>query len=336
VLVRKDIGQISPMGFSDRGSFYYNTAVSVVDVFEGSLDLAKGTIVEPPKKIIQRVTGTNYSAEWSPDGRYLAYVSERQTASSRSSYVLCIRFEQTGEEREVPLAIDSFWTMRWAADGRAVFATMTDKTTQQGLFKIDIQTGAYTPLARGVANESLIKSFAVSPDGKSVYYARFQYAKNLATIARYDLETGREVEIYRKTTPPDIGPGTVSPDGKYLTFSTADSMPPSHVIRIMPTAGGNTRDLLLGVLQNFAFHARTPDGKTILFIKRISVANGEHRELWQVPFAGGEPRKIDVGKEWEPREVQVHPDGRRIVFTAGSTSKEVWVMENFLPGPKGK
>jgi len=333
VLVRKDIGQISPMGFTDRGSFYYNLGVSVVDVFEGSLDLAKGTVVEPPKKIIQRVAGTNYSAEWSPDGKYLAYVSERKAGSaSQSSYILCIRSDQTGEEREVPLPIESFWKMHWAADSGAVFATMYDKTSQ-GLFKFDIQTGKQALLARSGYSDSLIKDFAVSPDGKSVYYAHFQWTKKLVTIIRHDLETGKETEVYRKAAPPDLGALTVSPDGKYLSFSTADSIASrGGVIRIMPTAGGETRDLLQGILETFANHAWTPDGKAILFIKRTSSTKDEKRELWQVNSAGGEPKKINVGMEL--REMQLHTDGRRIVFTSGKNSKEIWVMENFLPPVK--
>jgi Tol biopolymer transport system component len=335
VLVRKDIGQISPMGFSDRGSFYYNLGVSVVDVFEGSLDLAKGTVVDPPKKIIQRVAGTNYSAEWSPDGKYLAYVSERQAGSaSKSSYILCVRSDQTGEEREVPLPIESFWRMHWSADSRAVFAAMSDKANQ-GLFKIDIQTGKQTLLAGSGWSESLIKNFAVSPDGKSVYYAHFQWTKKLVTIIRHDLETGQEKEIYRKAAPPDIGAVTISPDGKYLSFSTADSIANrGHVIRIVPTVGGETRDLLQGILETFTNHAWTPDGKTILFIKRAASAKGEKRELWQIPFAGGEPQKINMGMELELRDMQLHPDGRRIVFTSGKKSNEIWVMENFLPAMK--
>jgi Tol biopolymer transport system component len=333
VLVRNDIGQISPMGFSNGGSFYYSLGVSVVDVFEGSLDLAKGTVVAPPKKIIQLVAGTNYSAEWSPDGKYLAYVSERKAGSaSQSSYILCIRSDQTGEEREVPLPIESFWKMHWSADSRAVFAAMYDKTNQ-GLFKIDIQTGQQTLLARSGWSESLIKDFAVSPDGKSVYYAHFQWTKKLVTIIRHDLETGQEKEIYRKAAPPDIDAVTVSPDGKYLSFSTADNVAKQRfVIRIMPTAGGETRDLLQGILETFANHAWTPDGKAILFIKRTSSTKDEKRELWQVDSAGGEPKKINVGMEL--REMQLHPDGRRIVFTSGKTSREIWVMENFLPATK--
>ncbi len=330
VLIRKDIGQISPMGFTDGGSFYYNLGVNVVDIYEGSLDLAKGTIVEQPKKNVQHVEGTNHSAEWSSDGKYLAFVSERKAVSAmQSSYILCIRSDQTGEEREVPLPIESFWKMHWSVDNTAVFATMYDKTNQ-GLFKIDVQTGKLTLLARSGWSNSLIKNFAVSPDGKSVYYTNFQWTEKLVTIIRHNLETGQEKEVYRKAAPPDIGDMAISPDGNYLSFSTADSITnKGHVIRIVPTAGGETWDLLKGKLENFANHVWTPDGKTILYIEITASPKEEKRELWQIPSAGGEPQKINIGMEL--RDIQLHPDGRRIVFTSGTTSKEIWVMENFLP-----
>jgi Tol biopolymer transport system component len=318
------------MGFSDRGAFYYNLGVSVVDVFEASLDLAKGTVVDPPKKVTQGTAGMSSSAEWSPDGRYLAYVSERKA----NSYILCIRSEQTGQEREIPLAVDSLWRMHWSTDSGAVFATMGGKTTQ-GLFKIDLQTGSQTLLARSGWSDSLIKDFAVSPDGKSVYYAHFQWVKKFVNVIRYSLETGQETEVYRKVTGPDIGAMTVSPDGKYLSFSTADESPDAgFVIRILPTAGGPTRIFCRRNTRVFHRSCLTPDGKTILFIKRTgSGTKDEKRELWQADSSGGEPRTINVGMEL--REMRLHPDGRRIVFTSWKSVKEVWVMENFLPGSKG-
>jgi len=334
VLVRKDIGQISPLGFTDGGAYYYSLGVNVVDVFEGSLDLVKGSVVAPPKKIPQRVIGTSYSAEWSRDGKYLGYVSERKAGSAtQSSYILCLRSEQTGEEREIPLATGSFWKMHWSADGGSVLATMGDETSQ-GLFKIDIQTGKQTLLARSGWSDSLIKDFAVSPDGKSVYYAHFQWVKKLANIIKYDLETGQENEVYRQATPPDLSHLTVSPDGEYLSFSTADNLAKQgFVIRILPTAGGETRDILGGKIEIFTKHAWTPDGKTILFAKRTaSGTKDEKRELWQVDSAGGEPKKVNVGMEL--RDLHLHPDGRRIVFTSGKTAREIWVMENFLPPAK--
>ncbi|MCX6559381.1 MAG: tetratricopeptide repeat protein [Candidatus Aminicenantes bacterium] len=335
-LVRKDIGQISPLGFADGGSFYYSLGVNVVDVFEGSLDLAKGIVAALPKKVPQRVVGANSSAEWSSDGKFLAYVSERLAGTaSQSSYFLCLRSEQTGEEREIPLATGSFWRMHWAADGGAVFATMGD-ATNQGLFKIDIRTGKQTLLARSGWSDSLIKDFAVSPDGKSVYYVHFQWIKKLTPIIKYDLETGQEKEFYRNPGAGilDIGGMAVSPDGRYLSFSTADSLAEQrYVIRIVPTAGGEPRDLLLGKLETFARHAWAPDGKSILFVKRTaSGTKDEKRELWQADTVGGEAKKINVGMEF--RDLQLHPDGRRIVFTSGKPVREIWAMENFLPPAK--
>ena len=31
------------------------------------------------------------------------------------------------------------------------------------------------------------------------------------------------------------------------------------------------------------------------------------------------------------RDLRLHPDGQRIVFTTAGAHREVWVMENFLP-----
>jgi Tol biopolymer transport system component len=176
--------------------------------------------------------------------------------------------------------------------------------------------------------ESLIKNFAVSPDRKSVYYVHFQWTKKLVTIIRHDLETSQEKELYRKEAPPDISSTTVSPNGKYVSFSTSD-FPLDHVIRIIPAAGGETRDMLKGKLGSFTNHVWTPDGKTILFGKRTAGTKVEKGELWQVPYEGGEPRKIEI--KMGLNDLRLHPDGRRIAFTSGKTTNELWVMENFLP-----
>ena len=54
-------------------------------------------------------------------------------------------------------------------------------------------------------------------------------------------------------------------------------------------------------------------------------------ELWRIPVAGGEPRKLNLGVKVS--HLSLHPDGRRIAFTGPDPKggQEVWVMENFLP-----
>ncbi len=332
VLVKQDIGQAFPMGFTREGSFYYGLVRNVVEAYEVPLDMGKGAATDRPRKIFERVVGRNYTPEWSPDGKYLAFVSERKPESAKQfSYFLCIRSDQTGEEREVPLPIQSFWTMHWSAGSDAIFATATEGSIQ-GLFKIDIQTGKLTLVAPG-GTDALIKNFAVTPDGRSIYYAHFQWAKMLVPIIRHDLVAGQENEVYRKSAPPDIGSVTFSADGKYLSFTTSDDLAKrGHVIRIMAVSGGETWDLLEGKLETFTNHVWTPDGKTILFVNRTGSGKEEKRELWQVPSGGGDPRKIDI--KIDLNDVRLHPDGRRIAFTSGKTTNEIWVMENFLSALK--
>ena len=36
----------------------------------------------------------------------------------------------------------------------------------------------------------------------------------------------------------------------------------------------------------------------------------------------------------EPYGLSVHPDGKRIAFTAGTDREEVWVLKDFLPALK--
>ncbi len=331
-LVKKDIGEIKPLGFSDKGSFFYGTGSSQVDIYEAGIDLDKGVIVGQPQKLSQKIVGPFGRPEWSPDGTSLAYFVERTEGGKASAYFICVRPDKAeGEERWLPIQITAIWHLAWSADGRSFFATVQDENRRQGLFRIDPQNGALTLLAKSGPG-SLIKTFAVSPDGRSVFYAHFQWKDKLCNVIQHDLATGQEKEIYRQEAGADIGSMTVSQDARYLSFSTADSMPANKgfVIRIMDLADGKTRDILQGRVQEFAPHVWTRDGRTILYIKRTGDANKGKGELWMVPAAGGEPKSLGLNME-RMYHLRLHPDGKRIVFTSEKVVLGVWAMDNFLP-----
>jgi Tol biopolymer transport system component len=335
-LVKKDIGEIKPLGFSSRGSFFYGTGSSQVDIYEAGIDLDKGVIVGQPQKLSQKIVGPFSSPEWSPDGTSLAYFVERSEGGKASAYFICVRPDKKeGEERWIPIEISSNWSLAWSADGRSFYATVQDSNRNQGLFRIDPQTGGLILLAKSGPG-SLIKTFAVSPDGKSVFYAHFQWKDKLCTVIQRDLATGREKEIYRKEAGVDIGSLTVSQDARYVSFSTADLMPANEgfVIRIIDLADGRTRDILQGKVQEHVPHVWTRDGKSILYIKKTGDANKEKGELWRVPAAGGEPTKIGLKME-RMKHLRLHPDGKRIVFASEKVVLGVWEMENFLPKEAG-
>ncbi len=322
-LVKKEIGQISPMRFTRQGSFFYSLQANTEDIYIATLDLEKNKIIAPPKKVPQRFVGSNYSPVWSSDGKYLAYISERKPRlNGKDSYVLCIRSDKTGKVRELIPKLTSFTRLRWAPDGRSIFVTGSDETVYLGLFQIDIQTGDKSLIAQSERGAN-IKDFALSLDGKFVFYAYFEWPKKLARILAQNLETGQVKEVYRQVAPPDLGQLNVSPDGKYLSFTTAVKDP---IIKVIPIAGGEVRDLLTIKSGNFLPHAWTPDGKDIIFVK----SEKQKCELWRIPVEGGEPQKVDLTME-RMRRLRIHPDGSRIVFIAGKSITEIWVMENFLP-----
>jgi len=152
-------------------------------------------------------------------------------------------------------------------------------------------------------------------------------------VAR-NVATGQERELHAVTTPSVYQSGVnISPDGQRLAFVVRDREGQSRILTVVPAAGGIARDVLRSTQLAWPVSiAWAPDSQGVLFVKQPDT-QGSKTELWLVPVKGGEPRKFDLIAP-NMRDVRVHPDGRHIAFTSGADRSEVWVMENFLPGPK--
>ena len=127
----------------------------------------------------------------------------------------------------------------------------------------------------------------------------------------------------------------LSRDGRELAFVLYRG---SSSLHTMPVTGGEVRELLRGETLFLAL-ARggiewTPDGRYLLVARQTPESdNSRVREnaLWRVPIAGGDPQLL-LSTENPADFLSVHPDGRHIAFSTGSSyAMEVWVMENFLP-----
>jgi DNA-binding response OmpR family regulator len=79
----------------------------------------------------------------------------------------------------------------------------------------------------------------------------------------------------------------------------------------------------------------TPDGRELLLLKNSSKSSEPKTEIWRLSRAGGQPQPFALTAEWL-RELRLHPDGKRVSFTAGAQKFEWWAMENFLPAPTGR
>jgi len=343
VLVKHNIGSIHPMGFTQKGAFFYGSSTSLSDIYVATIDPAAGKLLAPPKPATQHSVFTYSSSAWSPDGRYLAYVLQEGPHQQRK---FGIRSMETGQERQLPANLARLFTHRfqWSPDGRSLAVAGHDrKNNRHAIYQVDAQTGELTPLVEKRGEEYLAQP-EWFPDGKAIVY----YRSHPQAIVKRDLQTGGEKEILPEREMLS-GAGffswDLSPDRRQLAFLsiTGKDLPRACVLKVVSVAGGAARELFRVPEPEFLSEVVwTPDGRHLLFFRgadrneKVAVADNQldmTKELWRIPADGGQAQRIDLPVN-KLRWLSIHPDGRRIAFTAGSGITEIWTLENFLPAPK--
>jgi len=332
-LIKQNLNGMTPLGVTQDGSYYYCLPPGDGDVYMATLDPETGEVVIPPAKAIQSYEGFNSGPDFSPDGKYLVYVSRRPRGR-----ILVIHSLETEEERElqtdISLSISYLSEPRWSPDGRSILilATVTDSASEKrnGFHQIDVETGAVTPVVLDDEVGSLFGPTPPvwSPDGSKIFFHR-----NGGGIRTYDLEAEREWKPEFQW--PEGGKNgdaglAISPDGLQLAFTV--NFDNERVIYIAPSIGGERREITRLRKEETDWGRGltwTPDGRHLLFL-------GKHEdglcELRRISVDGGESQNLGLKVVLQTYS-SIHPDGRRIAFTGVGTTpgSEVWTMENFLP-----
>ncbi|MFH1893638.1 MAG: protein kinase [Candidatus Zixiibacteriota bacterium] len=332
--VKRNIGEISSMAFSQDGSYFYGTIARHFTTYVAPFDLTTGVI---QTSLSKPILGSNYSPQWSPDGERLAYVTEHFTKAG-PSYIdyraVTVQHMETGEDQELA---SEFYTAypRWSPDGRFIVATGYERSDPQGedhwkLYKIDVQTEEVTALAnhdntcvRG-GGWCLFKG-EWSHNGESVFYV------NNGCICRRAIETDREERLYRN--PDLLRRLNVSPDGQKLIFHVGDrpqrgdSLSYTRRLMMMHVPDGEVTELLeFRELSRIQVLGWIPDGGHLLFKKD----EDKGISLWRISSEGGNPQKL-WQSEKELKGLSIHPGGQQIAYYTLEEENEIWVMENFLP-----
>ncbi len=338
MLVKPDLGRSWPLGITANGTYFFGVLNSVQDIYTAELDVTAGEVMSPPKVVSSRYMGSNDRPVLSHDGRFLAYVSERSAVpypEAPGSWVITIRSLVTGAEREIPLKLASLGRrsmLWWSPDGSSLLMPASDVQNQTGLYLIDAQTGAVSPVVQ-TSGGNPVWAAAWSRDGSIVFYSRLAIAEGVSRVVARDLEAGSEREVYSG----GANALAVSPDGKHLALIEYLGSPSRAQLLILPIDGGEPYELLSepGYYDVVDWHAGlswVPDGSGLLYGKTVRQGSSAVRELWHTSVADGEARKIDLTMEVGMWDVRLHPDGRRIAFAGGSPfAWEIWVMENILP-----
>ncbi len=134
-LVRADIGGTWSLGMTRDGSLYFGVRKNDRDISVTTVDLQTGKQLTSPVRPIRRFVGTNVMPDWSSDGKYLAYVSQRGfNPTNNNGRIIGIRDMATGEERELHPSFCIFGPIKWSPDGKALLTAGTDIKGRSGVF----------------------------------------------------------------------------------------------------------------------------------------------------------------------------------------------------------
>jgi hypothetical protein len=241
-------------------------------------------------------------------------------------------------------------TWNWAPGGHS-FVLAGMEGSRSGVYRIDAQTGEIsTVFLNPPGGDS--DAPQLSPDGKTLYFLRSVRAGTWEkALIKRDMTSGAETELTRREFPQIV---SLSPDGKYLTWSSFDRASNSRTMLLIPTSGGEPRVAMrvpfegnLMELGNISAILRGPsilstmwsaDSRSFLTRKRAADEKQDD-EVWRVFVNGDVPQKVGLRLS---RSVtmwpSLHPDGQRLAYTINDSPsrearQELWAFENFLPSP---
>jgi dipeptidyl aminopeptidase/acylaminoacyl peptidase len=249
--------------------------------------------------------------EISPDGKTVAFVVTSYNKAENTSYsnIYLIPIDG-GQIRQLTTEKKSNNTPRWMPDGKSVaFVSNRDGLSQIWIVPV---TGGEARKVTTISTEA--SGLVVSPDGKYFAFHSDVYPDlptDSANRERNEQHEKSKVKAKIFTTLP------------YRVWDNWKDDKRSHVF-VSDASGGQPKDLTPGDYDSppidiggdvdFAF---SPDGKELCFVRNTDpmVAVSTNNDLFIVPTAGGEPKRITENKATDNQPVY-SPSGKYIAYRA--------------------
>jgi Tol biopolymer transport system component/DNA-binding winged helix-turn-helix (wHTH) protein len=252
-------------------------------------------------------TGKNEGAQVSPDGKKLAFMS------NRSGNMEIWTSNRDGSDAIQLTAMGLAGTPRWSPDGHSI-AFDRDTHENGGIFVVSVDGGSPHPLAQG-NSQNLVPSW--SRDGKSVYFASDRTGS--WQVWRVPAEGGSPVQV----TAHGGFAAYESRSGRALYYSKLN-MPDPEIWR-MPVEGGvETQVSTLVRPDDWANWALLDRG--ILFVQSDTMRDPV---LMFFDFTSGDVKRM-AGFDRMPFWLSAAPDGKSVLYEhLDQENSHVMLLENF-------
>ena len=209
-------GRTEQRNVSDRIS-----SVSITKDGQRLAITARGEVFDVPAvngvvKNITRTPGANErGAVWSPDAKYIAYISDRTGETE-----VYLQSADGGEAIQLTKDNDTYIrSLFWTPDSKQVF--YTDRKNR--VVAVDVASKKKRTVLQNP--ESEFRGLEFSPDSKWMAYTKPE-TNDMSVIYIYNLETSKEYPVtekwYNSSSP------TFSADGKFLIFTSERDLNPTY------------------------------------------------------------------------------------------------------------
>jgi Tol biopolymer transport system component/tRNA A-37 threonylcarbamoyl transferase component Bud32 len=279
-------------------------ALAVPSVRERIAPAAASLPAEARLTQLTTYSGTERSGAISPDGRHIAFVSEKGGQPD-----IWARQISGGEAVQLTNNAAAESGLVYSRDGESVYYN-----SQGSIWRVSALGGVPRKIVDGGRGPSL------SADGNRMAYLRGAAIE----IAGSDGAGARKVG----EVPGLSSVMRLSPDGRWIAFNEArlmevgqlfvasvDGGPPKQITRFKEGYIGNG-----GLVFDW-----TPDSRHVIFSRANDpnvIAN--YTDLWVLPVGGGAARRLTLNKWGRFQDLSSSADGRRLVATMQSTEREVW------------
>lgn len=174
---------------------------------------ARGEVFDVPvqKGVTRNITRTpgahEREAEWAPDGKYIAYISDRTGETE-----VWLEAAEGGEPIQLTKNNDTYIrSIQWSPDSKSIL--YTDRKNR--VVTVDVASKTKKEILRNPESEFYDVSY--SPDSQWLTYTK-PAANQMSVVYVYNLKTGKEYPVTEKWY--NSSEPVFSTDGKYLIFSS--------------------------------------------------------------------------------------------------------------------
>ncbi|MYC67962.1 MAG: hypothetical protein F4X12_16675 [Acidobacteriia bacterium] len=323
-LVKRGLGRALPMAFTSDGRLFYGLRAGRTDVYLGSFDASSGALLGGVRALPSRFAGANRSPEWSPDGRFLAYLSRVGTENYGQEHrAVTVREVASGREMLHAPRLTFIERLRWSPDGRSLLLSGGDAQGRSGLFVMDLGTGEATQAVVERSGDFRGLEGDWSADGTRIYFAQLTGADRFS-IRSHTVASGRREDVYQ----PPAGRAIIrslrrARDTDRLAFVLADGPDDgTQSVQILDIGKNRPTAVLRSRYGDISDVEWVAGDRKLL----VSAESESGTSLWTVAAGGADPTPLDA--PWKrPGPVRVSPDGNTLAFSHEETKDEVWSLE---------